>query len=255
MTTVKAITHDNKSLKNIKDSNGNIIWGSQADYPYRRLEYIYFNGAEGIDLGFKPASSGNNGVQILFASITGPTASNSYGVILGCAGDTTSSGAMRILVQSSGSAVGQRVGRNSSSFGYSTTMSSNIRRYRLRTLSNSSTYIDIQNEDGTAISGTAHTTSASYTINNMPNEQLMRYNASGSIISNGYSQGNVYQFKQHTGDASTTVIKNMFPCQRKSDGVCGLYDVLNSVFYPMQGTTTTSAAAGPVTDEYWDLTA
>ena len=48
MKTVKAITHNNKSLKNIKDSNGNIIWGSQADYPYRRLEYIKFSGAEYI---------------------------------------------------------------------------------------------------------------------------------------------------------------------------------------------------------------
>ena len=44
MKTVKAIQYNNKSLKNIKDSNGNIIWGSQADYPYRRLKYIIFTG-------------------------------------------------------------------------------------------------------------------------------------------------------------------------------------------------------------------
>ena len=51
MKTVKAITHNNKSLKNIKDSNGNIIWGSQADYPYRRLEYLNFTGTQYINTG------------------------------------------------------------------------------------------------------------------------------------------------------------------------------------------------------------
>lgn len=51
MKTVKAITHDNKSLKNIKDSNGNIIWGSQSAYPYRRLEYLNFNGDQYINTG------------------------------------------------------------------------------------------------------------------------------------------------------------------------------------------------------------
>lgn len=44
-----------------------------------------------------------------------------------------------------------------------------------------------------------------------------------------------------------------YPVQRKSDGVCGLYRVDNGTFMPMVGTNITSAAAGPVVDEYWDL--
>lgn len=245
-------------VNKIEDSNGNIIWGSQSAFPYRRLDYIHFSGAEGIDLGFKPASSGNMGVQAVKARITGPTASSSYGVILGCAGDSAASGgSMRVLVQSAGGLIGQRVGRNSSTFGYSTAMNTNdFYSFRLRTTSNSSTYIDIYNASGQLISGTNHTTSVSYTSANMPNENLMRYNSGGSIVSNGYSTGDIAFFKQWDGSQATgTLIKDMYPCQRKSDSVCGLYDVLNSRFYPIAGTNITTSAAGPVVDEYWNLQA
>ena len=265
MKDVKAISipvnGTNKVVNKIEDANGNIIWGSQAAFPYRRLEYLHFSGAEGIDLGFKPASTGNTGVQVLRARITGPVTNPSYGIILGCAGDAAASGGtMRVLIQSyctDTATVGQRVGRNSSTYGYSTAMNTDeFYSFRLRTTSNSSTYIDIYNAAGQLISGTSHTTSVSYTVNNMPNENIMRYNSSGNIISNGYSTGDISLFKQWDGAQSTgTLIKDMYPVQRKSDDICGLYDVLNSTFYPMQGTNITSAAAGPVVDEYWDLTA
>ena len=35
-----------KAVKKIEDANGNIIWGSQSTFPYRRLEYIHFNGSD-----------------------------------------------------------------------------------------------------------------------------------------------------------------------------------------------------------------
>lgn len=249
-------------VSKIEDENNVIIWGNQQTFPYRRLEYIHFSGAEGIDLGFKPASTNNQGAQALKARITGPTAQSTYGIILGCSGDTgASGGAMRILIQSanqSGTAnVGQRVGRNTSSFGYTTPMNtSEFYTFRLRTTSNSSTYIDIYNNSGQLISGTQHTTSVSYTVANMPNEQLMRYNSAGTIVSNGYSQGDIAFFKQWDGAQSTgTLIKDLYPCQRKSDDVCGLYDVINRRFYPMIGTNITTTAAGPTVDEYWNLQA
>ena len=34
-----------------------------------------------------------------------------------------------------------------------------------------------------------------------------------------------------------------------------MYDTVGNTFYQMRGTTITDAAAGPVVDEYWDLTA
>lgn len=35
----------NKAVKQIQDSNGNIIWGSQSAFPYRRLEYLEMKNA------------------------------------------------------------------------------------------------------------------------------------------------------------------------------------------------------------------
>lgn len=254
LNNVKEITIPEGSVKMIQDSNGNIIWGSESAFPYRRLEYIHFSGAEGCDITQKPGSSGNQGVMILTASIE-PAAGSDYGVIMGCAGDTTSLGTMRILIQSTGGAIGQRVGRNSSTFGYSMTPTSgDIYRFRLRCSSNSSTYINIQEEDGTNVSGTDHTTTVSYTVNNMPSLQIMRYNASGSIISNGYSIGNVYKFTKQQSDGASAYLWKCYPAQRKSDGVCGLYNVSNGYFIEMEGTNITDSAAGPIVDEYWDLT-
>ena len=50
---VKTITIPEGSVKKITDSNGNIIWRNQSAFPYRRLEYIKFSGAEYIDTNAK----------------------------------------------------------------------------------------------------------------------------------------------------------------------------------------------------------
>ena len=49
MKDVKALSIPQGTVKKIEDANGNIIWGSQSAFPYRRLEYIHFNGAEYIN--------------------------------------------------------------------------------------------------------------------------------------------------------------------------------------------------------------
>ena len=46
MKDIKAISIPAGTVKKIEDSNGNIIWGSQDAFPYRRLEYIHFNGTD-----------------------------------------------------------------------------------------------------------------------------------------------------------------------------------------------------------------
>lgn len=51
------------------------------------------------------------------------------------------------------------------------------------------------------------------------------------ITTDGYKKNIRYQF-------------NLVPAQRKSDSVCGLYDILNNRFYPMEGTNITTTAAG-----------
>ena len=49
-----------KAVKMIEDSNGNIIWGSASAFPYRRLEYIHFNGAEYVQTDFYPGTNPKN---------------------------------------------------------------------------------------------------------------------------------------------------------------------------------------------------
>lgn len=66
---------------------------------------------------------------------------------------------------------------------------------------------------------------------------------------------NLYEYKRTAPSDETNIYRQYIPCQRKSDGVCGLYVPQNSTFYPMIGTNITDAAAGPVINEYWDLTA
>lgn len=65
----------NKAVKMIQDSNGNIIWGSATYFPYRRLEYIHFSGAESIQMDFVAGSVGYN-YQCDFTAGDTPTGSD-----------------------------------------------------------------------------------------------------------------------------------------------------------------------------------
>ena len=67
---------------------------------------------------------------------------------------------------------------------------------------------------------------------------------------NNFWLGKIYNFQRRQGNASGTLTHNYIPCQRKSDGVCGMYDTVSDTFIALQGTTITDAAAGPTVDEY-----
>ena len=46
---VKTITIPEGSVTKITDSTGNILWDKEIAFPYRRLEYIKFSGAEYVN--------------------------------------------------------------------------------------------------------------------------------------------------------------------------------------------------------------
>lgn len=77
MKDVKAISIIEGTVKKIEDSNGNIIWGSYDAFPYRRLEYIKFSGAEYININYAP---GTNRSDRIIASFKG----NQNGATNGC---------------------------------------------------------------------------------------------------------------------------------------------------------------------------
>ena len=229
LNDVKEITIPEGSVKKIEDSNGNIIWGSQSAFPYRRLEYIHFSGAEYFDSGYQPTST---------TQIT-----------------------MNLNITSGGyNGKGYMGARN---------------RYAIG-LDNSNWFFGIGNWINTtirAVDGNFHTvsirpngfsTNVGYKIDN-----ASWVNPGNVSFVNG-GRGNIYigASNSDTGAGSytqqdvksvqlienTTTVRNLLPCQRKSDSVCGMYDTINNVFYPLNGTNITSGAAGPIVNEYWDGT-
>ena len=61
----------------------------------------------------------------------------------------------------------------------------------------------------------------------------------------------------HTSGTSRVYDRRYYPVQRKSDNKLGFYDIVNNTFLNtlVSGSDADSLVAGPVADEYWDLTA
>ena len=243
MKDVKAITIPEGSVNKIEDSNGNIIWGSQSAFPYRRLQYIKFSGAEYIDTNkTMPSGSGYKRFDLTLTwQATNDWSVNGF--------DSGTNNRFNIGVNGSNYT---RYGSGSVATyqnvdGYNVSL--NTKYDLVLWASGGSTNLAIwQNGSNIWTSATKSTTFSS----NIGNIYI------GAVLYNGspsnYAKETIYEAALRTTNASTYIFKGI-PCQRKLDGVCGLYDVINNVFKPMQGTSITDAAAGPVVDEYWNLQA
>lgn len=249
------ITVINKSVKKIEDSNGNIIWGSQAAFPYRRLEYIKFSGAEYVEENFDLATKNR---KIVLEYTCDEFIANS--TLLGQWNNTVTANQRRIYIARCNNTSGQAIWYMGSKFGVYDNMSLNTKYKSTVTYTNASantlTY-DFKNSLGTTLaSGTLTETSTSIpTIDSKAALGTTKLkDANGNISYGGYWNGKLYKFEKYVA-STNTLQNNQFPCQRKSDGVCGLYDTVGNTFLPMSGTDITDAAAGPTVDEYWNLQA
>lgn len=243
LNDVKEITIPEGSVKQIQDSNGNIIWGSQSAFPYRRLEYIKFSGAEYINTNVSLPSG--NRYKRFDLSLDFQNSSN-WGVN---GFDSNTSNRFNIGVNGNSYA---RYGSGSTntwqdSDGYY--ISLNTKYDFVLWASNGSTNLAID-QNGTNIWRSANR-SISFT-SATGNLYIGAINNNGSIAS--YCEEKVYSARLASGSYAGQLFLGI-PCQRKSDGVCGLYDTQNNVFRPMIGTNITDAAAGPLVDEYWNLQA
>lgn len=237
-----------KSVKKIEDANGDIIWGSQSAFPYRKLEYINFSGTEYILTNDKPT---NNRYYYLNYSL-GSIINDKF--IFAANGDTnTSTGAFRVTVRTSTTNAQARYGRNSSTNINIGAVSTNvIYQNRLRIFSGFNAYFATYDTTTSSIIASTSPSAIAFTPANMYPFAIMGYNNSGTV--GNMTVGKVYRYFYRIGDASGELGADCIPAQRKSDNVCGLYDIVNNVFLPMQGTNITTSAAGPLVDEYWDLT-
>lgn len=272
---VKAITIPEGTVKSIS-INGTTVWNDTDWKPYRKLQYIYCNGTTGIDLGYKPGSDGNQGVLTAKIALTKTNKSNptsSYFFVMGAiqadSGSTKGSNFYQYatinLSDDSTTVANHFLGKesttrypgSSSNNAYNTTITKGTQyRFRLRGTTTSSMYANIQDASGSNISGTNQDyTSETYSPSYFSNVWLMKFPGLNSSLSTHRAQdnaiGRIYAVTKQVGAANTAYQNQWYPAQRKSDNVCGLYDQVNDVFYPLSGSGTaiTTTAAGPTVQE------
>lgn len=237
----KEITIPEGSVKQIQDSNGNIIWGSQSAFPYRRLEYIEStdNTAKGkyciqFDFYCSMSSSSNNHLDVEFQLTKNTfdrTNGQYYGGILSMNGQDARFGYVdnynsRFIAYLTGTGTIANL----------TSKAWNLNKH-LYSVYKNNCYVDGTNI-GACVSGT---------VPGGKNISLFNQkydNSEWSIL------GKFYKMEIYNG---STYYHRVFPCQRKSDGAIGVYNTINGKFYTNIGTGTFKA--GPVIDEYWNLQA
>lgn len=255
MKDVKEITIPEGSVQKIQDANGNVIWGSQSAFPYRRLEYIKFSGAEYVEENFNLSTK--NRKMVLEYTCDDFIANST---LLGQWDNTQASNQRRLYIARCNNASGEAIWYIGGKYGVYDNMSLNT-RYKATVAYTNANYntltYELKDSSGTVLSsGTlTETTTSLATIDGKGALGAAKMkDASGNISYGGYWVGKLYKFEKYVASTST-LQNNQIPCQRKSDGVCGMYDTEGHTFFPMAGTAITGAAAGPVVDEYWDLTA
>ena len=252
MKDVKAITIPEGAVKQIQDSNGNIIWGSQSAFPYRRLEYIHFSGTEYIDTAW--ISSNPSRYYKIEASITEYRA----GRLLSSYDGTAANAARRFyLPEFNNNGMHACLGGTWGSYLWTAAdVPLNTKLTVEGVWSKSTNNVLNWSVSGTGITTVSETiTGTSTTLSPAQRYYLFATNDNGSPNYNYALIGNLYGAERRNTDSSGALNAKFIPCQRKSDNVCGVYDAINNLFRPMQGTNITTQAAGPVVDEYWDLTA
>lgn len=232
------------------ESNNQIIWGSQSAFPYRRLEYIHLNGAEWVYLDAGPLYPKNRAIWIKADSdVSGSRrALGSYDNSVGDAGRR-----YYFLVNRDngfGFCLGNTwIGGKATAHAYDKVLLyGTIDNTGKKTSWGVKSFDDVTNY----ASGSITTTIVLATGKKLCIGATGNNNATPGDL--GF-KGNVYRYLTKTTNGSGPIEADLYPCQRKSDGTCGLYDVKTNTFFAMEGTTIGDSAAGPVLDEYWDLTA
>ena len=265
MKNVKAISipvnGTSYNVKKIEDSNGNIIWGSLTAFPYRRLEYIHLNGAERVQTNFYAGTTTINH-QSEFTLDEMPTSGNEFHYV-GIYDNTISNGLKRLYLAHVNT-TGLHINIGNTWSDYASSLPLNTKLKLSGTLGKDGSnkpriYYYLFNQDaGTTILTAAPLVgpeAGDLNTTVVLSIGCVREHQSTTDNYNKFWKGKVYNYQRRQTNASGTLLTNLIPCQRKSDGVCGMYDTVGNTFYQMRGTTITDAAAGPVVDEYWDLTA
>lgn len=259
MKDVKEITIPQGSVKKIEDSNGDMIWGSQTAFPYRRLEYLHFNGTDNWIYSGVSTKSG------YFISIICDLERNDVRQTTLATYDGMVDNARRRFYvfdfQATSATAGTRACLGNA---WTTTVAtSNIplnTKLNVYATCNQNSSSQYRMYTGIINVVTGANVISQQLINNGTNSAtgLQPYlMACRTRSTEGVSRvenpvkGKLYQFDQRTGNSTGTLTIRMVPCQRKSDGAYGFLDIITNTWYVMRGTVD-ATTPGPIVNEYWD---
>lgn len=245
---VTNITIPEGSVLKITDSNGTILWQKSSN-PYRRLQYIEStdNSAAGkylIQLPFGVAFNDDKKLEIDY-QLTKATFNQSSGQYYGGMLSTSNLDTRIIYTDNYTSKLvcywnGSGNQKDMTSAAWNTNRHT-IYLKRGEGFFDRWIYCYLDNDSGSYIGNTRNT--ATYL-------SLFNQNYNGSEWS---ILAKLYEFSIYTeANSVKTYQHRLIPCQRKSDNVVGLYDVVDQVFYANNGSGTFTA--GPVVDDNWDGT-
>ena len=242
---IKDLTIPEGSVIKITDSNGVILYNKTL---YRELDYIHFSGNEYIQEDFNLSTKNRR----YYLEYTCDEFLQNIS-LLAQWDNTQNSNKRRLYIARCSDASGQAAWYIGSKYAtYDMTLGAKYKSTCVYTnaSSNTLTYELKDSSDTVLTSGTlVETTTSLNTIDSAAALGTTKLRDNSGVISyGGYWVGKLYKFQKYV-DSTNTLQNDQVPCQRKSDGVCGLYDTINNIFYPMQGTNITTAAAGPVVDE------
>ena len=259
MSNVKQIMHNNKEVIKIEDSLGHIIWQKVPEQPYRRLEYLYFDGTNYCDsaehnaynrafrLDFEQTGWNDRGLCYPFGIWTSASPNNILLIRNERSNTSTGFEVCRVRDTAFGqyppeTYMNQRIVAEMK-WGSNTTIS-----YRLRNQS-SSDYI--VNSSGTA---------SGWNNNNNGNFFIGAINDGGGgshSNANGMVVGKIYEVAIAGSNSFDDYGYAYVPCQRKSDGAIG-FKQPHADFWPLRNkadgsiVTNISSHMGPVVDDNWD---
>ena len=263
MSNVKQIMHNNKEVIKIEDSLGHIIWQKVAAQPFRRLEYIAFDGTNYCDsaehnaynrayrLDFEQTGWNDKGLSYPFGIWT----PESPGDILLTRNERSNTSRGFEVCRVGNLVYGQYPPETymnqrivaEMKWGSDTTISCRLRNQ------GSSDYI--VNGEGT---------SANFNNNNNGNFFIGAINDGGGGTysnANGMLVGKIYEVAIAGSNSFDDYGYAYVPCQRKSDGAIGFKQphlTGDDSFHPLRNkadgsiVTDVTAHMGPVVEENWD---
>lgn len=231
------------------------------DYNYRELEYIHFSGAEYIDTKYVP--TGYSGIKFKMKWLGRTGTGDDNDCLLGAYCNYLADTSRRLYWVYTAGSINKWRDVIGSTWTNTNLADNNIHWFGCQFTTDFKTVQwGMRTADWTAAEYSHTPTNTTAFTGWTSRFTLGSQGATGNdgVDTNRYSKIDVYEGYQHSSngifnanDIAINAIKHWIPCQRKSDNVCGLMDIMQGEFYPMIGTAITTAAAGPTVNEYINM--